>query len=352
MRIFSIVGARPQFIKAAVVSHALAEAGIEELLLHTGQHYDAQMSRVFFDELGIPEPTVNFGVGSGTHAVQTGEMMIHFERFIMENERPDWVMVYGDTNSTIAGAMVAAKLQLPLAHVEAGLRSFNRRMPEEINRVVTDHLSNLLFCPTVTAIENLTSEGITKGVHLNGDVMLDATRFYAARAAAQAPLSDQTNHAPNSFYLATVHRAENTDDPERLRGIFEGFGRLNTPVVIPLHPRTQTRLSAITVPPNVDLIEPVSYLTMLTLIQGAKKVLTDSGGLQKEAVWLDTPCITLRDETEWVETLEGGWNRLVSADPDRIVEAVLTDPTGPAPSFGAVDEGRASEIIARRFLEH
>ena len=238
MRICTIVGARPQFIKAAVVSRALAEADVEEVLVHTGQHYDAEMSQVFFDELGIPRPAVNLDVGSGTHAVQTGAMMTRLEAFMMAQPPVDWVVVYGDTNSTLAGALVAAKLHVPVAHVEAGLRSFNRQMPEEINRIVADRLATRLFCPTRTAVENLHDEGITEGVYLTGDVMLDATRFFAERAGSHAPLANLTLHAASTYALATVHRAENTDDPARLQHIFDGLGRLDMPVIMPLHPRT------------------------------------------------------------------------------------------------------------------
>ncbi len=330
MRVCSIVGARPQFIKAAIVSRALAQAGIEEILIHTGQHYDVQLDRIFFEELGLPAPHVHLGVGSGTHAVQTGQMMIRLEAALLALQpKPDWVLVYGDTNSTLAGALVAAKLKLPLAHVEAGLRSFNRFMPEEINRVVTDHLSQLLFAPTPTAVENLRREGITQGVYLTGDVMAEAVRCYAEIARRRVPLESLTTHAPGAYYVATVHRAENTDDPSRLQGIFEGLGQLALPVILPLHPRTRARLDGtIWVPANVELREPVGYLAMLTLVQHARAVLTDSGGLQKEAIWLGIPCITLREETEWVETLEGGWNQLVGADPDRIAAAATRRPTG------------------------
>ncbi len=351
MRICTLVGARPQFVKAAVVSRALAEAGVEEILVHTGQHYDATLSQVFFDEMGIPPPAVNLEVGSGTHAVQTGTMMIRLEEYLQAQPALDAVVVYGDTNSTLAGALVAAKLHLPLAHVEAGLRSFNRRMPEEVNRIVADRLSSLLFCPTQTAIDNLRQEGIVEGVHLTGDVMLDATRFFADRAATHRPLEALTSHRPQRYYLATVHRAENTDDPARLAGIFAGLGRLDAPVLVPLHPRTHARLGDISLPPNVEPMEPVSYLAMLTLVQHARRVLTDSGGLQKEAFWLGVPCITLREETEWVETLENGWNRLASAS-EAIVEAVQQAPTGPQQPFGAPPEGTASEQIACVLLQN
>ncbi len=350
MRICTVVGARPQFIKAAVVSRALARAGVEEILVHTGQHYDATLSQVFFDEMGIPPPAVNLEVGSGTHAVQTGTLMIRLEQYLQAQPAPDWVVVYGDTNSTLAGALVAAKLHLPLAHVEAGLRSFNRRMPEEINRIVADRLSRLLFCPTQTAVDNLRREGIVEGVHLTGDVMLDATRFFADRAATLRPLDALTTHPPQRYYLATVHRAENTDDPARLAGIFAGLGRLDAPVLVPLHPRTRDRLGDIALPPNVERMEPVSYLAMLTLVQHARRVLTDSGGLQKEAFWLGVPCITLRDETEWVETLENGWNGLAGTS-EAIVEAAQQAPTGPQQPFGAPPKGTASACIAHTLLQ-
>lgn len=340
MHILSIVGARPQFVKAAVVSRAFLDANIRESLVHTGQHYDREMSAVFFEELGIPEPSANLGVGSGSHAVQTGAMMVELERVLEEGPQPDWVLVYGDTNSTLAGAITAAKIHIPLAHVEAGLRSFNRRMPEEINRVVTDRLSTLLFCPTPTSVNNLRTEGITKGVHLTGDVMLDATRLFSEVAERRVPLSEATEHDEGGYYVATIHRAENTDDPARLRGLFEGLGRLDGPVVLPLHPRTRSRLDDIAVPANVEIMDPVGYLAMLTLAGHARAVLTDSGGLQKEALWLGVPCITLRDETEWVETLERGWNQVVGADPDRIQEAAGRLPEPPAPEFAVPGASR------------
>ena len=344
MHIVTVVGARPQFVKAAPLRRALVDAGIRETLVHTGQHYDPEMSAVFFEELDLPDPDANLGTGSGTHAVQTGETMIRLEALLMQGPLPDGLIVYGDTNSTLAGALVAAKLGIPLIHVEAGLRSFNRRMPEEINRVVTDRLSSVLCCPTATSVRNLAAEGIMEGVHLTGDVMLDATRFFAEAAERRAPLSSVTNHAEGVYYAATVHRAGNTDDPERLAGIFEGLGRLDAPVVVPLHPRTQDCLSGISVPENVEITEPLSYLRMLTLVRCARAVLTDSGGLQKEAIWLGVPCITLREETEWVETLEGGWNRLAGADPARIAEAALMRPATPVPE--AEEPGAAARIAA------
>ncbi len=346
MTILTVVGARPQFIKAAVVSHALKKAGLNEEIIHTGQHYDADMSDVFFGELGIPAPTHNLEVGSGSHAVQTGAMMTGLEELVSGASKPDVIMVYGDTNSTVAAAMVAAKASIPLAHVEAGLRSFNRTMPEEINRIVTDRLSDWLFCPTQTAVDHLASEGMTDGVVLSGDVMLDATRFFAARATEQRPLSTLTDLAPSSYYLATVHRAENTDDPERLAAIFDTLGKLDAPVLLPLHPRTRQKVASMDLAPTIRILPPMSYLSMLTLISNSRSVLTDSGGLQKETVWLGKPCITLRDETEWIETLERGWNILAGASPKAIMDAVATWPEGEAPAFGEAPTGSASNLIA------
>jgi UDP-GlcNAc3NAcA epimerase len=353
MTIVSVIGARPQFVKAAVVSKAIRDSGIREMLVHTGQHYDRAMSDVFFDELGIPEPDVNLEIGSGSHAVQTGSMMAALESLLVEGDRPDCVMVYGDTNSTLAAALVASKLHIPLAHVEAGLRSFNRRMPEEINRIVTDRLSDLLYCPTPTAVAHLKNEGMERGVLLSGDVMLDATLFFSERAEARVPLSAVTDLESGSYHVSTVHRAENTDVPGRLQDILEGLGRLDRPVLLPAHPRVRDRLldGSQRVPPNVMVREPATYLELLTLVRHADRVLTDSGGLQKEAVWLGKPCVTLRDETEWVETLEGGWNRVVGADPDAMVAAAALDPVGSAPAFGRPARGgSASRFIARSLL--
>ncbi|MFT4605258.1 MAG: UDP-GlcNAc3NAcA epimerase [Rhodothermales bacterium] len=349
MTVLSVVGARPQFVKAAVVSHAIRAAGIREILVHTGQHYDERMSEVFFDELGIPRPDVNLEVGSGSHAVQTGGMMTALESLILNGDRPDWVLVYGDTNSTIAAALVASKLHIPVAHVEAGLRSFNRRMPEEINRIVTDRLSRLLFCPTQTAVDHLANEGITEGVMLSGDVMLDATLHFAELAAQRVPLTDVTDREAGSYHVSTVHRAENTDDPARMAAILTALGRLSKPVLLPAHPRVRKLLGE--VPANIHVREPASYLELLTLVRNADRVFTDSGGLQKEAVWLGRPCVTLRDETEWVETQVGGWNRVVGAGVESILQAEREDPTGEAPDFGRPDIGSsASDRIAQALI--
>jgi UDP-GlcNAc3NAcA epimerase len=318
LRIVTIVGARPQFIKAAVVSRALrARSGVEEILIHTGQHYDENMSAIFYRELEIPEPACDLAIGSGSHGAQTGAMLVAIEERLLA-QRPHWVLVYGDTNSTLAGALAAVKLHIPVAHVEAGLRSFNRRMPEEINRVLTDHASDLLLAPTAVAVANLAREGVPAGrVHEVGDVMYDAALFYGHKAEQASRILEQLGLAPRAYILATVHRAENTDDPIRLRAIFEGLGIVarQVPVVLPLHPRTRKVLQGAgleeRLPPDLRIIEPVGYLDMARLERHARLVATDSGGVQKEAFFYRVPCATLRDETEWLELVELGWNRLV-----------------------------------------
>ncbi|GDY12618.1 UDP-N-acetyl glucosamine 2-epimerase [Planctomycetota bacterium] len=320
MKIVTIVGARPQFIKAAPVSRALRERH-QEILVHTGQHYDDNMSGVFFRELGIPEPEVHLGAGGGSHGAQTAAMLTGIEG-VLQRERPDRVLVYGDTNSTLAGALAAAKLHVPVAHVEAGLRSFNRRMPEEINRVVTDHLSDLLFCPSEISQRHLAAEGIVSGVHVVGDVMADAL-LNAARRADASQILIQHQLSPRSYVLATVHRADNTDDGVRLAAILQAFADIGRTILFPVHPRTRKAIAAagLSVPSNVRPCEPLGYLDLVRALRDADLVLTDSGGLQKEAYWLSVPCITLRDETEWVETVETGWNRIVGADRAAIVAA-------------------------------
>ena len=324
-RIISIVGARPQFVKAATVSQALAAAGHRETLVHTGQHYDTNMSAVFFAELGLPEPSHHLGIGSGGHGAQTGAMLAAIEQVLMA-EPPDWVLVYGDTNSTLAGALAAAKLHLPVAHVEAGLRSFNRRMPEEVNRVVVDHLAQLLLTPSQIAVDNLSAEGLSQGVHVVGDVMAGALALAGQRAQGRGALLARWGLTERRYLLATMHRAENTDDPTRLNRILDALEACNEPVIFPLHPRTRKVLQERRTPPSerIRYIDPVGYFEMVCLEQGARMILTDSGGVQKEAYWLSVPCVTLRDETEWVETVQAGWNVLASADTDRIVQAVRT----------------------------
>ena len=325
MKVATIVGARPQFIKAAPVSRALRKARHSEVLIHTGQHYDGEMSAIFFEELDLPAPHYNLGVGSGSHGAQTGAMLSRIEE-VLTTEQPDWVLVYGDTNSTIAGALAAAKLHRRVAHVEAGLRSFNRAMPEEINRVLTDHLSNLLFCPSQTAVDNLAAEGITSGVHLVGDVMADALHQTIERARVSSTVLRRLELNEQGYLLATIHREENTDDMVRLRSILSAFNQIEETIVFPLHPRTRKALArlngSVTVAGKLRLIDPVGYLDLMRLAQSARLILTDSGGLQKEAYWLGVPCVTLRDETEWVETVAAGWNVLTGARTEAIVNAV------------------------------
>ena len=415
MKIATIIGARPQFIKAATISRTIRKneglrpflskrkmgavpvfSAIEEILIHTGQHYDDGMSAVFFRELEIPEPKYNLNIGSGPHGQQTGRMLAAIEEVLLA-EKPDWVLIYGDTNSTLAGALAAAKLHIPIAHVEAGLRSFNRRMPEEINRVVADQLSTLLFCPSQVAVDNLAAEGIgensrktggktgtaphffsekkgrspsfspgagpvsspaegikkmgavpifSQRVVVTGDVMADALQFAATKASAQSDILARLGLQPQRYLLATVHRAENTDDPQRLADILSAFAALDEPVVFPAHPRTRKFLHEKNYlpPPHVRLIDPVGYFDIIALEKSARLLLTDSGGMQKEAYWFGVPCVTLRDETEWVETVASGWNVLTGADRDRIITAVRTfkPPAAHPPLYG---DGNAAEKI-------
>jgi UDP-N-acetylglucosamine 2-epimerase len=341
MKIVTIVGARPQFIKAGAVNRRIEKSNkrrkrIREIWVHTGQHYDYLMDRVFFEELKLPKPGYHLGVGSGSHAKQTGLMLERIE-MVLEKERPEMVIVYGDTNSTMAGALAAAKLKIPVAHVEAGLRSYNPTMPEEINRLLTDHLSTFLFCPTDQAVRNLLKEGIKDGggrtVKNVGDVMYDSILYYSKIAEKRSTilkhLGFDTRHETRdtSYYLATLHRAENADDPKRLTSVCRALNEIGkrTPVVLPLHPRTKKKIKVsrlFSEFKNIKFIEPVSYLDMLTLEKNAKAVLTDSGGVQKEAYWLRVPCITLREETEWVETIQSGWNVLTGTEAKRILREV------------------------------
>lgn len=329
----SIVGARPQFIKAAAVSRVLRERH-REVLVHTGQHYSYEMSGIFFDGLDLPRPDLNLEVGSGSHGAQTGAMLKGIEDVLLA-EHPDYLLIYGDTNSTLAGALAASKLSVPVAHVEAGLRSFNRRMPEEINRVVADRLSDLLLCPSDTAVLNLAAEGITRNVHLVGDVMLDVLTWAKRRLAAKpSGILDRLGLTKRRYVLATVHRSENTDNFARLSHILNAFNSLDDPVVFPVHPRARKMIAEAhcQIERHVRLIDPVGYLDMVALLGAARLVLTDSGGLQKEAFWLGVPCLTLREETEWVETVEARWNILVGADSSKIVETVRSfAPSGSRP---------------------
>ncbi|MEQ1726963.1 MAG: UDP-N-acetylglucosamine 2-epimerase (non-hydrolyzing) [Vicinamibacterales bacterium] len=320
----SIVGARPQFVKAAVMSRAI-RAHHDEVIVHTGQHYDAAMSAVFFEELSIPAPEIQLGAGSGSHGQQTAAMLVGIEQ-VLEARRPDWVVTFGDTNSTLAGALAAVKLQIPVAHVEAGLRSFNWNMPEEINRVLVDRMSTLRFCPSQTAVTNLASEGMHSGIHLVGDVMAEALAMAMPVARSRSTILAEAGVRDGAYILATVHRAENTDDPSRLRAIVDALNALTEPVVLPLHPRARKAIEAagVVLASHVRAIGPVGYMDMVRLLTGARLVMTDSGGLQKEAYWAGVPCVTLRDETEWVETTECGWNVLVGASSERIIDAART----------------------------
>jgi UDP-N-acetylglucosamine 2-epimerase len=344
MKILHIIGARPQFIKAAMVSKAWNQSG-EEAILHTGQHYDEKMSRLFFDELGLPEPDINLGVGSGSHAEQTSRMLTGIDNYL-ETETPDWVIIYGDTNSTLAGALCAAKRLIKTAHVEAGLRSFNRKMPEETNRVVSDTLANLLFCPTSQAVENLKNEGITKGVYNTGDVMADGLFYFLKAAEEKSTILEEMGLSPKNYGLVTMHRGGNVDDRENLAAVLKGLEQIDIPLIFPLHPRTRKMLEqfSLSVPMNVRMIEPMGYLDMLMMEKNAECVLTDSGGIQKEAYLLGTRCITLRDETEWVETVSAGWNCLTGADSSKIAARFYNfKPEGSRPDI--YGDGHAADKI-------
>lgn len=356
MKLLTVVGARPQFVKAAVLSRAMAAhgSGVREVLVHTGQHHDADMSDVFFRELGLPAPAHHLGIAGGTHSEMTGRMLERLAPVLAE-ETPDWVIVHGDTNSTLAGALAAAQAHRPLAHVEAGLRSRDRSMPEELNRVLTDHAADLLFAPTTTAVANLRHEGIVGDrVRLVGDVMHDAACWYAEHAQPSQVVAALQPRLGRDFLVATVHRAGNTDDPARLAAILGALGDLaaRRPVVLPLHPRTRARLAGWTPPAGLHVVSPVGYLDMLVLLRDCAGVVTDSGGLQKEAYFLGRRCLVLREVTEWVELVEHDHARLVGADRERIVaeaERFLTGPvTGARDLYG---DGRAGERIVAALLE-
>ncbi len=320
MKLITIIGARPQFIKAAAVSREISKhEDIDEIIIHTGQHFDANMSEIFFEQMQIPKPDYNLEINSLTHGAMTGRMIERIEEVILK-EKPGWVLVYGDTNSTIAGSLAAKKLHIKVAHVEAGLRSFNRNMPEEINRILTDKISDLLLCPTNTAVKNLQNEGIGKNslarIVKCGDVMQDAAIFYSD--LAQNPELS----LPDRFILATIHRAENTDDPKRLTSIFNALTEISNdiPIILPLHPRTKKKIENLKIKiENLKIIEPTGYLEMIYLLQNCSLVMTDSGGLQKEAFFFKKPCVTLRDETEWIELVENGFNKVVGAGEDKII---------------------------------
>lgn len=350
MKILSVVGARPQFIKAAALSRKLRELD-QEFIVHTGQHYDFQMSMAFFKSLDIPKPDFNLGVGSGTHGEQLSGIILKMDNVLKEID-PDIVLTYGDTNSTLAGALAAVKSGYPAAHVEAGLRSYNREMPEEINRVLTDHASNILFCPTPTSVDNLAREGILRNVFLVGDVMVDALLLNSKIALQRSTILDDLNLAEKGYLVATIHRASNVDDKEKLYRIVKAFIASGKKIVFPVHPRTEKMLNEFGLKdrlrdaPNMKLIKPLGYLDFQRLMMGAEKILTDSGGVQKEAYVLKIPCITLREETEWLETVNDGWNVLVGVNEKRIIEAVAKfEPMGAQRArFG---DGMAAIKIAR-----
>lgn len=381
MKIVTIVGARPQFIKAAAVTRAIqafnrrsgvrgrsaSKRQIQEVLVHTGQHYDYLMDAVFFEELDLPRPDHHLGVGSGSHGKQTALMLERIEA-VLQKEGPDVVLVYGDTNSTLAGTLTAVKLDIPVAHVEAGLRSYNPVMPEETNRVLTDRLSTFLFCPTTVAVRNLSKEGMRDGrekrVKRVGDVMYDSILYYAGVAEEKSTILEDLNLfstddlRPTTYCLATLHRAENTDRPESLRSIVGALNEIgkDAPVILPLHPRTRKMMKTyhlLTETKGIKVIEPVSYLNMIKLMKHATAILTDSGGVQKEAYWLGVPCFTLREETEWVETVRSGWNVLVGTETNRIVEEVkhLGRKRQRRRGEGLFGDGRASEKIVRTLSE-
>ncbi len=357
MKTLSVVGARPQFIKAAVISQVLKNI-LSHVLVHTGQHYDNGMSRIFFKDLSVSDPDYDLGVGSGTHAVQTGLMLERLERVLVK-ESPDLVLVYGDTNSTLAGTLAAVKLNIPVGHVEAGLRSFNRNMPEEINRLLTDQVSDLCFCPTQTAVNNLVKEGITQGVYLTGDVMFDAALWFADDSEKRATALSDLNIEKKMYHLCTLHRAENTDSKDRLKTIIDALVESGEVIIFPVHPRTRKSLQKyglmgkLTEVKNIIMSEPIGFLNMIQLEKHAKKIITDSGGVQKEAYFYQVPCITLREETEWIETVQESWNVLVGADKEKILQAIHTfsPHSKQQPLFG---NGHGAEqigdIVQDRFL--
>ncbi len=352
MKIFTVVGARPQFVKAAPLSKALAEAGAEEVLVHTGQHFDGDMSDIFFSELAIPTPKHNLGISGGTHGAMTGAMLEGIESKLIA-ESADAVVVYGDTNSTLAGALAAAKIHVPVVHIEAGLRSYNRKMPEEINRVIADQLSEVLLCPSRQAVENLKSEGIADNVYDVGDVMADVNRMVVQGLPPRPEVLEELALEPGGYLLLTLHRAENTDDPARLEGIVRALGQLETPIVFPIHPRSRMALErcGLVLGEHVRCISPVGYGKMMALLKHCRLVMTDSGGLQKEAYWLARPCVTLRDETEWTELVDCGWNKLTGADTEAIVSAA-TSFEAPADRPDLYGDGHAAAECVRVISKH
>lgn len=356
MKIVTVVGARPQFIKLAAVSRVLRKEH-KEIIVHTGQHYDSNMSDIFFDELDIPRPDYNLNVGSGSHAEQTAQMLVGVEKILME-EKPDYLLVYGDTNSTLAGALAASKIHVPVIHVEAGLRSFNMRMPEEQNRILTDHISTILFCPTQTAVDNLKKEGVEKNVYCTGDVMCDAVLYYAANLGDESETHISTlecwygdkTKLNKGWYLSTIHRAENTDAKEKIEGILAALEELDYPVIFPVHPRTRKMVMEICEREeyqNIICVNPIGYKEMLYFTKNAVKAVTDSGGLQKEAYILRTPCVTVRDQTEWVETLNGGHNILAKPNKADILDKVMNTKQDWDNHPDYYGTGNAAELICK-----
>lgn len=348
MTVMTVLGARPQFIKAAPVCFALKNAGVDETIIHTGQHYDDAMSKTFFDEMSIPNPKYNLKVGSGSHAQQTARIILRLEE-VFSDHRPQSIIVYGDTNTTLSASITACKMGIPIYHVEAGLRSYNKSMPEEHNRILTDHCSDFLFCPTEKARQNLKLENLTKNVHLVGDTMLDSTKMFTSIAVNKSEIINKLCLNNEQFILATVHRPYNTDDPDQLQKIINSLSKINARVILPVHPRLRNKLEKFNVilPKNIHPTEPLGYLDMLVLERNARVIITDSGGLQKEAYFQSTPCVTLRPETEWTETLDSDWNRLAWNSEEEIISAVekslYSNPTSQPPHFG---DGNAANKIA------
>jgi UDP-GlcNAc3NAcA epimerase len=351
--IVTVVGARPQFVKAAILSRALRNAGIEEIIIHTGQHYDEKMSDVFWSELGLPECAINLETGSGAHGAQTARMIEKMEHFLLSlRPSPKALLLYGDTNSTLSGSIVASKMQLPIIHVEAGLRSFNRSMPEEINRIVTDHLSSLLFCSSDKSVQQLATEGITEGVFNTGDIMFDAVKMFTAEAEKRIDIDGLLPFPERPFCLLTLHRPSNTENDQYISAILSAIKAIGMPVIWPIHPRLRSKITQMDIPENIYTTDPLSYFEMLTALKYCYKVFTDSGGLQKEAYWMQKPCITLRSETEWIETIHDGWNTIVGADAMLINQAFnrKVDAGSWYPVYG---DGGAGRIIAghiKKFL--
>jgi len=351
LKTITVVGARPEFVQTAPLAREIAaRPNITGSLVHTGQHYDYEMSELFFAQLELPEPAAHLGVGSGSHGVQTGAMLAELDRVYLD-EKPDVVITHGDTNSTLAAALSAAKLGIPVAHVEAGLRSWNREMPEELNRVVTDHLATMLFCPSDAAAQNLHSEGVTEGVAVVGDLMKDSLHWTMRNVDVPKTLAHHSVDA-GEYFFATIHRAENTDYPDRLRSIVDGLAGIAEmhPVILPVHPRTRPLITELGIPEGVQVIDPVGHAEAMALVKEAAVVLTDSGGLQKEVYWLETPCVTVREQTEWVETITTGWNRLATTDALAIAAATRDALATRAPHPELYGDGHAARHIVDHLL--